>query len=98
MRAWLWMLGGLLIWAAHFTGVYALASAADVLARADDRMWRAAGGVFSLICLGGLAILSLRAARRLRQGRMLIDEVALGGALAAMVAVSWQSLPLVVGH
>ena len=28
MRAWIWMLGGLIVWTIHFFGVYTIASAA----------------------------------------------------------------------
>ena len=43
MRRWVWMLGGLIVWTIHFMGVYALASLADVVSRADDFAWRMAG-------------------------------------------------------
>ena len=45
MRFWLLMLGGLLIWAAHFLGLYLLSSAADeeAAARLADS-WRVALG------------------------------------------------------
>src|SRR5690606_37788564 len=40
MARWAWMLGGLIVWTVHFMGVYAIASLADVVSRADDPAWR----------------------------------------------------------
>ena len=47
MRRWAWMLGGLIVWTVHFMGLYAIASAADVVSRADDPLWRMGGLAFS---------------------------------------------------
>ena len=59
MRRWAWMLGGLIVWTVHFMGVYAIASLADVVSRADDPLWRMIGLAFSGACL--FAALGLRA-------------------------------------
>lgn len=101
MRAWLWMLGGLVVWAAHFVGLYALASLADVAARADDPAFRVAGAAFSLLCLAAAVLIGWKAAalarRHAREDRW-PHELALGAAGVGAISVAWQSLPLIVGH
>ena len=61
MRTWAWMTGGLILWAAHFMGLYALASAADVVSTADDPAWRMGGLAFSVVCVALAAVLLLLA-------------------------------------
>ena len=65
MRFWGLATGGLLVWAAHFLGLYLLASVADV-AREDTGAWRGVGLAFSLVCLVIAAGLGLNAFFRLR--------------------------------
>lgn len=102
MRAWGWMTGGLIVWAVHFIGVYALSSLADVVASADDPAWRAAGLAFSGVCVLAAALLLAFALKRLRRtdsedGRF-PDQLAAFGAGLAVVAIVWQALPTVVGY
>lgn len=102
MRAWAWMTGGLIVWSAHFLGVYILSSLADVVATADDPTWRAIALGFSAACLLASTALLLLAARRLRrpasETRRFADQLAaLGGGLAC-IAIVWQALPTVVGY
>jgi hypothetical protein len=95
------MLGGLLLWAFHFVGVYAIASIGDVVARADDPTWRMIGLVFSGVCVVlGLGLL-IQALRRGREGddvSALANLLAAAGAGLAVVAMIFQSLPTVVGY
>ena len=100
MRRWLWMTGGLAVWAVHFTGVYALASLADVVASADDVAWRRAGMAFSLACLAACALLFAQAWRTTRRDevRELGRDLSLLSAGVGGVAVSWQTIPLFVGY
>lgn len=102
MGRWIWMLGGLIVWTIHFMGVYAIASLADVVSRADDPGWRMIGLAFSGVCLLAAVVFTIVAIRRSRQivespvgfG----DQLAmLGGGLAA-VAIAWQALPTVTGY
>ena len=65
MRFWALATGGLLVWAAHFLGLYLLASVADV-ARDDAGAWRGVGLTFSLACLAVAAGLGLNALIRSR--------------------------------
>lgn len=96
------MSGGLIVWAVHFIGVYALSSVADVVASADDPAWRAVGLAFSGVCVLASTVLLVLAARRLRRtdgeaGRF-PDQLAALGAGLAVVAIVWQALPTVVGY
>lgn len=100
MRTWLFIFGGLLVWAAHFFGVYGLASLADVIENADIAWSRWATAGWTLLCAAADGAL-LRAATR----RTACDElqrftrsVAVGGALISLAAVLWQGLPALVGH
>ena len=101
MRAWGWMTGGLVVWGAHFLGVYVIASIADVVATADDLSWRVASLVFSGLCLAAaLGLLVLALGRLRRQG----DKPAFGNQLAALgtgvsaIAIVWQALPNLIGY
>lgn len=102
MRAWAWMTGGLIVWAVHFVGVYALSSLADVVASADDPVWRAAALAFSGVCVLASAFLLALAAKRLRrgdgEGRRFSDQLAALGAGIAFIAIIWQALPTVIGY
>jgi len=102
MRAWAWMLGGLVLWGLHFLGVYLIASVADVVATADDPAWRMAGLGFSAVCVLGGAALGLVALRRLRKAEGEVSgfrrELAVLGFGVAVVAMIWQALPTLTGH
>lgn len=101
MRTWVWMLSGLLIWAAHFLGVYTVSSLADVVSRADDPAWRAVALGFSGVCIAALTVLLVLATRRLRrdgEGSRLSDQLAALGAGLSLVAVVWQALPTLTGY
>lgn len=98
MRRWAFTLLGLIIWAVHFLGVYAIASLGDVASHADAPAWRLGVLAFSLLC--GLAALGagLFAVRRLRRtdraepGRFMTELAAVGAGIA-FVAIVWQALP-----
>lgn len=102
MRPWLYMLGGLIVWAVHFLGVYLIASIADVAARADvpPALW-AVGG-FTLACLAADALILAAAWRRGRTQadpvNRFADLIAGLGAGISFVAVAWQGLPALIGH
>ena len=102
MRRWAWMTGGLIVWFVHFMGVYAIASLADVVSRADDPAWRMTALAFSGVCL--LAALAItgwavgRLRRRTDPATAFGDQLALLGGGVAAVAVVWQALPTVIGY
>ncbi|GAA0867508.1 hypothetical protein GCM10009116_00620 [Brevundimonas basaltis] len=99
MVNWLWMTGGLVVWATHFSGLYALSSLADVVTRADDFGWRIAGLAFSIACAIACAALLVLAMRRRRAGgpSFSSDIAALTAGMGG-IAVVWQTLPTLVGH
>lgn len=106
MARWLILLGGPLIWAIHFAGVYGIASLADVITRADDVRARAGVLVFTAACAAADAALIWLVWRR--RGPLLRDAdaelsrfwrgAAFGGAVLSLVSVIWQGLPAIVGH
>lgn len=98
MRAWIWMLGGLIVWTVHFFGVYTIASAADVYATADDFRWRMGGLAFSGLCLIASLILLAIAVRRVRANSGLANQLAALGAGTAAIAIVWQALPNLIGY
>ncbi|KIC59050.1 hypothetical protein RM53_07700 [Brevundimonas nasdae] len=100
MRFWLFMLGGLLIWAAHFLGLYLLSSAADV-ARGDAGAWNAAGYGFSLVCLLAIAALCRKSLTVLRTQPEPTQafglRVSIAAGLLSGIGVIFQTLVLIVG-
>lgn len=86
MRSWRILLGGLIVWAFHFFGLYAIAEFAPN---------RVLVGALTVACLAADLWLLLRT----RSLRITDDfsawrrSVALGGAALSVVAVSWQALP-----
>lgn len=105
MGRWIWMLGGLIVWTIHFMGVYAIASLADVVSRADDAAWRMAGLAFSGVCLLAAVVLTAAAVRRVRRTAGAADapegfgdQLALLGGGVATVAIVWQALPTLIGY
>lgn len=99
MKTWLWMTGGLILWAAHFLGVYLISSAADVASTADDVRWRMAVLAFSLVFILAAASLLWAALGRLQteSGRFANQLAALAAAIS-LIAIIWQTLPTVVGY
>ena len=100
MPRWSYVLGGLIVWTVHFAGLYALASLdAQTLFR-DTGVWIGAAIALSVACLAACAALAAVAARRLREAggeaRRLMDQLALLGALLAVVAIAWQTLPALI--
>lgn len=102
MRKWAYMLGGLVIWAIHFLGVYVIASVGDVAAEPDHPVSRGAVGVFTLVCLIAAGWLTLNAAGRWRRGgdemAGFVSAITATGAGVAVVSILWQGLPAVVGY
>ena len=102
MGRWIWMLGGLIVWTIHFMGIYAIASLADVVSRADDLTWRMIGLAFSGVCVLAALAITVAAARRVRRSAgppaAFGDQLALLGGGVATVAIIWQALPTVVGY
>ena len=86
MRTWLILLGGMLVWALHFFGLYAIAEIAP---------HRAAVAALTLVCLGA-DVWFLRIISRLRRDDPFAAwrrSVAGAGAGLSLLAVAWQALP-----
>lgn len=92
------MTGGLVVWAAHFTALYLLSSLADVVARADDLRWRLAGLALSAAALFVCACLIVWALSRRRPCPGLAHDLAAASGLIGGIAITWQSVPLVMGY
>ena len=96
MPGWLLALGGLLVWTAHFFGLYLIASIWLTTTTA-----RVVAGVFTLACLAADAWLLWRSAPARRSegsdgfDRWLLVLAFLGAALSAL-AVLWQGLPALI--
>ena len=93
MRHWALLLGGLIVWAAHFFLLYGIAS---VFPGDPIASWLTiAATVVALAAIA--ALLWLLAARRLRGGDDRFgrwrDAVAALGAGLSFIAVLWQGLP-----
>ena len=89
----------LVVWAAHFFGVYVIVAAACTGAVRDgvhDRM--AVLGMplilLSALALGVVATLLWRALRRPHNS--LLAWARIGGALLALIAIAWTSVPLLI--
>lgn len=99
MMRWFLLLGGMLVWAIHFGGAYAIASVFDLLSDDDAPAALWATGGLTLLCLMANAVLLAVIASRFR--RVPPDDVAgswmlSGGALLAglsFISVAWQGLP-----
>lgn len=93
MRSWLVLLGGLLVWTAHFFGVYIVASLFPGTALA-----RWLTGLVTILALGALVVLARpRWSRAGRSGEdqlaRWLDGLTLLGLALALVAVLYQGLP-----
>lgn len=93
MRAWAFMLGGMIVWTVHFFALYIVASVF-----LTSTISRVLTGLITLACLAAAALLLVRATRANRGGgkdafaRWQAYLAALTAALA-LVAVVWQGLP-----
>ena len=96
MRRWLFLLGGLIVWAAHFLGVYAIGSLAAIRPLQEDGLWRGALVAFSLLCAGAAGLLAIRAGLLSTVGdtpHRFKARVAAMAAALSVVAIAWQTLP-----
>lgn len=89
------MLGPFLIWAAHFLVVYTIASLADLSDAASAHGWRMGGLAAGALCGLGLAVQFVRSHRASRL-TPLARQLAGVGFAVSLIAIAWQSLPLVI--
>lgn len=101
MRAWLSLLGGLVLWAAHFLAAYAIASLADISPsrRQAPLNWLLAG--LTLACVlaaAALAVRAWRASRRPDLGGVFVPRLSALASTLAAIAIVWQSAPFLWRH
>ena len=89
------MLGPFLIWAAHFLIVYTIASIADLADASMAQGLRTAGFMATALCGLALAAQFVRSSRSTGPSAM-ARQLASVGFAASLIAVAWQSLPLVI--
>ena len=89
------MLGGLSVWALHFLVVYAIASLADMSHPAQAPAWRTVGLLATGLGVAALGLILL-AARSSRTTSALARTLGRAGCGLSLVAVIWQSLPLII--
>lgn len=92
MRAWAFLLGGLIVWTVHFFGIYGFAS---IFLDSPATRWLTGGLTLACLVVDGWllrrGLAEYRAERDdARRWRMLI---ATWGAALSLVAVFWQGLP-----
>ena len=95
MREWAMMLGGLLVWAAHFVLIYVVASMADISPLSQEGAWRMAGLGLTGICVAAIAAL-LWWTVRTQEASALARRLGLFGGGLSLIAVVWQALPLLI--
>lgn len=92
MRAWLLMLGGLIVWAAHFFTLYTLASVFGSSLTA-----RIGTGLLTIVAVAADILLLLAIARGFRSKPDDFDSWVLWlgalGAALSLVAILWQGFP-----
>lgn len=98
MARWGLLLGGLIVWAIHFGGLYALGSIVAIRPPDEVAAWRAAMLVFSLACVLAAAALLAACLQKLKRpgpaeepGRFVVQIAAAGAGLSALAMV-WQTL------
>lgn len=85
MRTWLLLLGPLLLWALHFMGLYLAAEFAPAALPIF-------GAFLTVLCLAAIVLVTQLPAAKLPAIR---PFVVFGGVIA-LIAVAWQSLPIVL--
>lgn len=101
MNAWLSLLGGLLLWAAHFLAAYAIASLADISPYEHQAplTWLLAG--LTLACVLAAIALAVRAwcaSRRPGLGGVFVPRLSVLASTLAAIAIVWQSAPFLWRH
>lgn len=96
MRAWLTLLGGLMIWAGHFLTAYAIASLTDIARPEHQRPLTWLLAILTIASAGAAGFLAFRAWRasgRPGLGGAFIQRLSAMAALLAAIAIVWQTAP-----
>lgn len=89
MRQWAILLGGLVVWAAHFFAAYI---AASLFPGSDTARWLTAGATVAALAADGAILLWTLRAPGVGLDRWIRQLGAIGATLS-LVAVLWQGLP-----
>lgn len=93
MREWTILLGGLVIWAAHFFTLYAIAS---ILPGEDEARFLVLVATLAALALDALVLrMALISRPKKSPGDALMAKAGIAGALLSLVAISWQGLPAI---
>lgn len=95
MREWRVMLRPFLIWALHFVVIYGVASVADISSPDVASTWRVAGFAATATAIIAL-VASLFWSLRRQRVSSLASKLAVAGFATSLLAVGWQSLPLLL--
>ena len=90
MRAWTILLGGLVVWTAHFFALYAIAS---VLPGQGEARWWVLAATFPALAANGLILWKTIGPGNNDPLDRWIARVGAGGAALSLLAVIWQALP-----
>ena len=96
MKAWLSLLGGLVLWAAHFLAAYAIASLADISPHEHQAplTWLLAGVTLACVLAAvALAVRAWRASRRPGLGGVFVRRLSALASMLSAIAILWQSAP-----
>jgi len=86
MRTWAILLGGLVVWAVHFFGLYAVAEIAP-------KPWLVAALTLACLAANLWLLLHVRRLTKTDEFHAWRRSVAMGGAGLSLLAVAWQALP-----
>lgn len=92
MWRWAFLLGGLLVWAAHFFALYVIAS---LFPGAEAARWLTVAITLPALAAGG-AILWLTLRPRSDSFDKWVQGIGAIGAALSLVAVLWQALPAIL--
>jgi hypothetical protein len=90
MRAWTILLGGLIVWTAHFFALYAIGS---VLPGRDEARWWVLAATLLALAANGLILWKTIGSASGDPLDGWIVRVGAGGAALSLLAVIWQALP-----
>ncbi|PVM89602.1 hypothetical protein [Caulobacter radicis] len=96
MRAWLTLLGGLVLWAAHFLAAYAIASLVDISSYEHQAplTWLLASLTLACVLAAvALAARAWRATRRPDLGGAFVQRLSVLASMLSAIAIMWQSAP-----
>ena len=97
MRQWLFLLGGLTLWAVHFFALYAIGSIYPGQAKARDMVLLVTLAAFlpGLLLLRA-AWLELDGGQETNRPHILLVRASALGTFLALISIAWQALPAII--